>query len=91
MLSDIDLNDMSSYDDYRKTKLCGYKLMINISNKIMLNVCIMYTHQHTKITDGAKMARLLIISNNIRILSKHTTSFHDKQNRREHPLRLERP
>ena len=50
----------------------------------------MYTHQHTKVPDGAKMARLIIITNNIGTLTKHTTSFHDEQNLREHPLRLER-
>ena len=57
-----------------KTKNMSIQLMINISNKMMLNVYIMYTHPHIKITDGAKMARLIDISNNIR----------------EHPLRLER-
>ena len=65
MLSDIDLNDMTSYDDCRKTKAMWIQLMINISNKMMLNVYIMYTHPHTKITDVAKMARLIIITNNI--------------------------
>jgi hypothetical protein len=65
MLSDIDLNDMTSYDDCRKTKTMWIQLIINISNKMMLNVCIMYTHPLTKITDGAKMARLITITNNI--------------------------
>ena len=65
MLSDIDLNDMTSYDDCRKAKAMWIQLKINISNKMMLNVYIMYTHPHTKITDGAKIARLIIISNNI--------------------------
>jgi 7-cyano-7-deazaguanine synthase in queuosine biosynthesis len=90
MLSDIDFSDMTSYDDCRKTKTMWIQLMINISNNMMLNIYIMYTHPHTKITDGAKMARLIIISNNIWILSKHTTSFYDEQNLREHPQRLER-
>ena len=65
MLSDIDLNDMTSYDDCRKTKTMWIQLMSNISNKMMLNVYIMYTHPLTKINDRAKMARLIIITNNI--------------------------
>ena len=90
MLSDIDLNDMTSYDDCRKTKTMWIQLMSNISNEMILNVCIMYTHPLTKITDGAKMARLITITNNICTLTKHTTSFHDEHNLREHPFRLER-
>jgi hypothetical protein len=78
------------YDDCRNTKTVWIQLMINISNNVKLNVSIMYTHPHAKITDGAKMTRLIIITNNIWILTKHTTSFHDEQNLREHPLRLER-
>ena len=50
----------------------------------------MYTHPRTKITDGAKMSRLVIITNNIGTLTKHTTSSHDEQNLREHSQRLER-
>jgi hypothetical protein len=65
MLSDIDHSDMTSYDDCRNTKTVCIQLMINISNNVMLNVYIMYTHPHTKITDGVKMTRLIIITNNI--------------------------
>ena len=50
----------------------------------------MYTHPHTKIPYSDKMALLIIITNNIGTLTKHTTSFHEEQNLREHPLRLER-